>query len=362
MTEGITVLTKEERKSSDTGLSRLLQSQPAVAKRKRNSEVSPLIDWGHGKMIEGVFVHPAGDSAQVLAVGCSVPWWGMVIAQLDLRIHSVLLHDLRLSPLVSACFGPSVAPSQVLSEKRRSDIKETRAALFAHKVVALEKLPHPSEPLWDMWSCPSIRLILVAHGQMSEPPAGWRLWTRSVSHCEVGGITDLAVRVGVYYRGSPGQDVGRKSEREICLRSKTKSNQPNRDLRSVLKVAVKGNACRAPLLRSGLDKNHHVVGTKVVEVRPGLIDSSGLLKVGLLAGRIRLPSVRAWFGGGVWVARPLTASKIVSAWDVPEKLGKLAGSDEGRSALMAEPFAPLKIRQAVLEEVSSVFLELTEPG
>ena len=49
-------------------------------------------------------------------------------------------------------------------------------------------------------------------------------------------------------------------------------------------------------------------------------------------------------------------------WDVPEKLGMLAASDEGRETLMCKPFTPLKIRLAVLEEVGSIFLELTEPS
>jgi hypothetical protein len=64
--------------------------------------------------------------------------------------------------------------------------------------------------------------------------------------------------------------------------------------------------------------------------------------------------------GNVWVIRSLTSSELVSAWDVPEKLGKLVGSDEGRLELMKEPFTPLKIRQAVLEEVKSVYSYLTE--
>ena len=95
----------------------------------------------------------------------------------------------------------------------------------------------------------------------------------------------------------------------------------------------------------------------MLEVRRGLIDSWHLIKVGLLAEQVRLTQVRAWFCGKIWVAPPLTLSEIVSAWDIPEKLGKLAGSDEGREVLMAEPFAPLKIRQAVLEEVNYVLLE-----
>jgi hypothetical protein len=275
---------------SETGLSRRLQvrSSAAAKGRKIKEGLPPLIAWEYGEGMEGVFVRPSDDSAQALIVGRAVPWWGMVIARLSLRIHSILLHDMRMLPLLSAYFGPKTT-IRALSERSRADIGETRAALEVCKVVALERLPRTNESLWDMWSCSSVRLILVAHGKLSDPPAGWRLWIRSVSHREVGGVTDLNIRLGVYYRGYPGQDIRGISESTICPRTKTKSNQPNRDLRSVLKIAVQGRSCKPPVSVAGLSGNPHIVGTKVLEVRPGLVDSCGLLKVGLLAGRIRLP-------------------------------------------------------------------------
>ena len=214
----------------------------------------------------------------------------MVIARLDLRIHIILLHDLRMSPLVSAYHGSSVTIWAV-SEKCRSDIDETQVALLLGlcKVVALERLPHSSKSLWDMWSCPSVHLILVAHGKLSEPLTRWRLWIKSASHCKVGGVTDLNIRMDVYYRGFYGQqDIGGRSESTICPWTKTKSNKPNRNLRSVLKVAVQGRSCKPPESFACLSGNHHIVGTMVLEVRPSLIDSCGLHKVGLLAGQVRL--------------------------------------------------------------------------
>ena len=108
--------------------------------------------------------------------------------------------------------------------------------------------------------------------------------------------------MGGYYRGFYGQNVGGQPESTICPRTKTKSDQPNRDLRSMLKVAVQGRSCKPLEESAGESGNSHTVGTKVLEVRPSLIDSCGLLKVGLLAGRVRLPRVRAWFGGKIWVA------------------------------------------------------------
>jgi hypothetical protein len=93
-------------------------------------------------------------------------------------------------------------------------------------------------------------------------------------------------------------------------------NQINR--RSVLKVAVQGRTCRYPGQRHGLERDRHVVGTRVVEVRLGVVESSGLLKVDLVAGRIRVPRVRTLYGGNVWVIRALTSGELVAAWDDPE--------------------------------------------
>jgi hypothetical protein len=148
---------------------------------------------------------------------------------------------------------------------------------------------------------------------------------------------------------------------KICSKDKPKSNQPSRDLRSILKMAVKGSTVRLPIKTQQAGAGAHVVGHKVMEVKPGLVESSGLLNVSLTAGKIVLPRVRTLFGGNIWVARPLTPAEILSAWDVPEKLGNLSGSDEGRTDLMSEPFTPLKIRQAVLVEAKGIFAKLNEP-
>jgi hypothetical protein len=313
-----------------TSLTRILQSRTAAAREEIRKGPSPVIDWGYGVDTEGIYVQPTGTSAQVLVVGAAIPWWGMVISRLNLRIHSILLHDLRLCALVSAYFGASV-PVRGLSQDARSDISETLSALGQCTVVALEKLPRPRDSLWErMWFCPSIRLILVAHGQLTDPPMGWELWRRPVSHREAGGVTNLSIHLGVYYRSRVEKVTIDPSCHKIVLpRSKTRSNQPNRDLRSVLKVAIQGRSCRAPGHKHGQEGSPHEVGTKVIEARPGVVESAGLLRVELSAGRVRLLRVRTWFGGNVWVIRSLTLSELVSAWDVPEKLGKLVGSDEG---------------------------------
>lgn len=70
---------------------------------------------------------------------------------------------MRFVSLVTAYFGSSMLVKEV-AEKSRSDISETRAALEECKVVAVERLPDPSELLWEMWFTHSVRLILVAHG------------------------------------------------------------------------------------------------------------------------------------------------------------------------------------------------------
>jgi hypothetical protein len=226
-------------------------------------------------------------------------------------MHGILLTDLRLSSLVSAHFGSSV-PIQAVAVRSRSDLAKTRTALNACKVVALEKLSHPSESLWNMWSCTSVRLILVAHGLMCDPPCGWKLWRWHILHHEVCGVTNLEGKLGVcYHAKTPGCLT--RSEIDlfrVCPKGKMKSNQPRRDFRSVLKMAIEGSSARPPVKKARqAGAGVHVVGNEVLEVKPGLVASLGLLKMSLTASEIALLRVRTLFGGNVWVARHLTPSE-----------------------------------------------------
>jgi hypothetical protein len=66
---------------------------------------SSLVKWSFGQGNEGVFVQPTASSDNVLVVGRDIPWWGMVVARLDLRMFTVLLDDFRFYSLVSEHFG-----------------------------------------------------------------------------------------------------------------------------------------------------------------------------------------------------------------------------------------------------------------
>jgi hypothetical protein len=74
-----------------------------------NQDVSqPLVRWNFGEGREDVFVQSRTDSPKVLIVGRSIPWWGMVVAHLDLRIHSILLSDKRFFTVVHKYFGTGI--------------------------------------------------------------------------------------------------------------------------------------------------------------------------------------------------------------------------------------------------------------
>jgi hypothetical protein len=62
----------------------------------------------------------------------------------------------------------------VSPEKSEADVSLTREALRTVAVVALETLPKFSAVLSEMWKIMTVRLILVAHGQLIPPPNGWR--------------------------------------------------------------------------------------------------------------------------------------------------------------------------------------------
>jgi hypothetical protein len=89
--------------------------------------------------------------------------------------------------------------------------------------------------------------------------------------------------------------------------------------------------------------------------------NNGLLEVSTSSGSLRLPRVKTLFGGEMWVIRPLSPSEVIACWDVPEKLGRLLDTEDDRIALMRGMFTPLKIRQAVLEEVNPMMTRLLKP-
>jgi hypothetical protein len=269
---------------------------------------SPLIQWSFGEGSEGICIQPSICSDSVLVVGKRVPWRGMVVARLDLRIHSILLSDMHLSYLVSCYFGSEIPVGQSIDQSNQ-DMCVTREALQASVVVVTEKLPKASAVLSEMWTRPMTRLILVAHGKLIPPPVGWNLCQQKVPHGHVGGVTNLLGHIGLYFR-SKHVDV------QATLVSASRPSRPRRDPRSVLKLAVGGHRCGAPSFPA--QKSSVLVGEEVVEVRPGAVLNSGLLGIKTDGGLLRLPRVKTLFGGGVWAIRKLTPSEVLAFWDVPE--------------------------------------------
>jgi hypothetical protein len=154
----------------------------------------------------------------------------------------------------------------------------------------------------------------------------------------------------VYFR--PGHiDVG------AILGSVSCGNHPRRDLRSVLKMAVPGQRCGTPGKENLAPTSK--AGQEVVQVRLGVVLNTGLRGVQTNGGFLRLPRVKTLFGGNMWVIRNLMTAEVLSCWeDVPEKLGMIAQSDEKKRILMNTMFTPIKIRQAVLEDLAPVISEL----
>jgi hypothetical protein len=61
-------------------------SEPKTAQDVRH-DPGPFLpvpkEWDFGEGDEGIFVQPAERSEQVLLVGRTIPWWGMVVARLE---------------------------------------------------------------------------------------------------------------------------------------------------------------------------------------------------------------------------------------------------------------------------------------
>jgi hypothetical protein len=267
-----------------------------------------FVKWRFGEGNEGVFVQQSVSSEKVLVVGHEIPWWGMVVARLDLRIHSILLSNSRFHSLVSKYFGSKI-PVGLSTEPSESDIELTREALRTSSVVALETLPKFSAVLSEMWGVMTIRLILVDHGQLISAPNGWTLCRRKkIPHGKVGGVTSSIYYIGIYFR-STNVDV------TSALSGQITPIRPRRDLRAVLKMAVGGHRCGTPTPAQVYGSS---IGTDVKEVRAGVVLSSGILGVKTNGGLLRLPRVKTLFGGNTWVIRALTPSKVLACWDVPK--------------------------------------------
>jgi hypothetical protein len=294
---------------------------------------SSVMQWGFGEGNEGVCVQPTTESAQVLVAGRGIPWWGVVVASLDLRMHSVLLSETRFSALAKRHFGSDVPVGHSVSQSR-SDILMTRNALRSCSVVAVESLPKSGSVLSEMWVMSNLKLILVSHGRLTSPPPGWSLSRRNVPHGQVGGVTNCVGHIGICFR-CDHEDV--KATFESVANG---SARPRRDLRSVLKIAIGGDRCGSP---NEVNHPERSVGQSVKTVRPGVAMNCGLLEVKTKAGTIRLPGVKTPFGGDMWVIRPLTAGETLGCWDVPERLGLLVDTNDERQSLKEGMFTPLKI-------------------
>ena len=141
-----------------------------------------------------------------------------------------------------------------------------------------------------------------ASWQIVRAPDRWRLWIRSVSHQEVGGVTDLNIRVGVYYRILYGQDIGGWLESTISALGPRPSPM-NRIVICICYWRLQSRAGHANL-RNWLLASLEILILHWNQYVGGQTLSNrflwSVLKVGLLAGRVRLPRVRAWFGMVWW--------------------------------------------------------------
>jgi hypothetical protein len=183
----------------------------------------------------------------------------MVVARLDLRIHSILLSNTRFCSLVSTYFGTAIPIGRTVNQSRL-DILMTRHALKTCSVVALETLPKPVDVLSKIWVMAQMKLVLVFHGCLIPPPHGWSLIRRTASHGKVGGVTDVVGHIGVYLRCC-------RSDLGVMSQSTEDVTRPRRDLQSILKMAIGGNRCGPP---KETRQSSLPVGQVVKTVRPGV--------------------------------------------------------------------------------------------
>jgi hypothetical protein len=86
------------------------------ARMTQEGVTSTIISWSYGEGNEGVFVSPTSSSDKVLIVGRGILWWGMVVARVNLRIHSILLSDTRFTSIVSIYFGSRIPIAKAVEQ------------------------------------------------------------------------------------------------------------------------------------------------------------------------------------------------------------------------------------------------------
>ena len=162
----------------------------------------------------------------------------MVVARLDLRIHSIMLNNQQFVSVVSKYFGTSIPIGKSVNQTQ-VDILMTLNALKSCPVLALETFPKSGAVLSEMWVMGAVKLILVSHGQLIGPPPGWSLAQKAIHHDKMGGVRDVSTFIGIYFWCNQS-DVIRG------LGASRSSAYPKRDLRSVLKMALCGRQCGSP--------------------------------------------------------------------------------------------------------------------
>jgi hypothetical protein len=175
--------------------------QTLVSKKRKSGllNASSVKKWGFGEGHEGSFVQPTASSDSALIIGRSVPWWGMVVAHIDLRIHSILLNGLRFPPLVSTYFGSDISMKKNVDQSS-DDVLETHRALRECSVVAMGSLPKPNSVLNEMWVGSKVRFVFVAHRVLYPPPYGWKLYRNKLSRSKVAGVANATGNFGIYYQ------------------------------------------------------------------------------------------------------------------------------------------------------------------
>jgi hypothetical protein len=123
--------------TEDTLVLGLVGDSPGVIKERKeesnSSNNTELVQWAFGIGNEGIFVKPTSASGNVVIVGRRFPWWGIVVAWLDLKIQTILLYDLDLASLAATYFGSQIPIRQMSNNSSLNDAA-TKEAL---KIVPL---------------------------------------------------------------------------------------------------------------------------------------------------------------------------------------------------------------------------------
>jgi hypothetical protein len=308
------------------------------SKKRSNTEQHGLITWTYGVGLEGWKERGDLNPLQAVVVGESFPWWAMAVASVGIKVSRVwLTHypSVGVASLGKTWFGSAhVTTGPDPSKEFLKSLSDCDIVLVGGRVPRVLE----AHGIWSGW-----RLKIVISTALSNkvPPPPWIVDRSHVIHHQVGGVTNGRHLMVVHRR--PGFLGSLKDQTSV---------QPPQDLRWILKSGVPGRLSAFPKIQSG-----PAAISKVTYRAGNIVSAFGLFPVNKPSTQVETE-----YRGQVNVIRDCSPFEWLLLMDTPEKLIRMAPSDDVRQELLSTISTPGKVLQHVIEWVRDSMITTLPQG